>query len=52
MKIVKGDLLQMGKDGTFDIILHGCNCFNTMGAGIAAQIATKFPDAKIGRAHV
>lgn len=47
MKIVKGDLLQMGKDGTFDIILHGCNCYNTMGAGIAAQISQQFPDAKL-----
>lgn len=45
MKTVKGDLLQMAKDGQFDIILHGCNCFNTMGAGIAAQIAQQFPDA-------
>ena len=47
MKTVKGDLLAMGKDGTFDIILHGCNCFNVMGAGIAAQIAAQFPDAKL-----
>lgn len=43
----KGNLLQMAKDGEFDVILHGCNCFNVMGAGIAAQIATQFPDAKV-----
>lgn len=42
----KGNLIQMAKDGEFDIILHGCNCFNIMGAGIAAQIAVEFPDAK------
>jgi O-acetyl-ADP-ribose deacetylase (regulator of RNase III) len=46
MKVVKGDLLQMGKDVEFDIIIHGCNCFNMMGGGIAAQIATRFPDAR------
>lgn len=47
MKVVKGDLLQMGKDNEFDIIIHGCNCFNIMGGGIAAQIAVRFPDAKL-----
>lgn len=47
MKTVKGDLLQMGMDNEFDIIMHGCNCFNVMGAGIAAQISTQFPDAKL-----
>lgn len=47
MKVVKGDLLAMGKNNEFDIIIHGCNCFNTMGGGIAAQIAVQFPDAKL-----
>ena len=47
MNIVKGDLLAMGKNNEFDIIIHGCNCFNTMGAGIAAQIAQQFPDARM-----
>lgn len=47
MKLVKGDLLAMAKAGEFDIIIHGCNCFNVMGAGIAAQIAQQFPDAQI-----
>lgn len=27
-------------------IVHGCNCFNTMGKGIAKTIAKKFPCAK------
>lgn len=27
------------------ILIHGCNCFNTMGAGIARQIRKKFPKA-------
>jgi O-acetyl-ADP-ribose deacetylase (regulator of RNase III) len=45
MILVKGDLLQMGKDNEFDIIVQGCNCHNVMGAGIAAQIKKQFPDA-------
>jgi O-acetyl-ADP-ribose deacetylase (regulator of RNase III) len=47
MNIKNGDLLAMGKDNEFDIILHGCNCYNTMGAGIAAQVAQQFPDAQM-----
>lgn len=47
MNIVNGDLLAMGKNNEFDIIMHGCNCYNTMGAGIAAQVAQQFPDARL-----
>ena len=47
MNVVKGDLLQMGKDNELDIIVHGCNCFNTMGGGIAYQVQAQFPDAKL-----
>lgn len=47
MILVQGDLLAMGKNNEVDIIIHGCNCFNVMGAGIAAQIAQQFPDAKL-----
>jgi O-acetyl-ADP-ribose deacetylase (regulator of RNase III) len=47
MKTVKGDLIQLGKDNEFDIIMHGCNCYNTMGAGVAYQIQANFPDAKL-----
>ena len=45
LKTEKGDLLQMGKDNKFDIIVHGCNCFNIMGAGVAKQIKDQFVDA-------
>lgn len=45
MKTLKGDLIQLATDGHFDIIIHGCNCFCTMGAGIAATISSKFPEA-------
>jgi len=45
MKIVKGNLLDMALNGDFDVIVHGCNCFCNFGAGIALQIAERFPEA-------
>ncbi len=45
MKIVEGDLLEMAHRGSFDVIVHGCNCFCIMGAGIAAKIKKLWPDA-------
>lgn len=45
MKIIKGDLIHLAKNGTFDVIIHGCNCFNNMGVGIAKQIKQEFPEA-------
>lgn len=44
-KEITGDLLELAKEGHFDIIAHGCNCHKMMGAGIAYQIAKKFPVA-------
>lgn len=41
----KGNLLAMAAAGHFDIIVHGCNCHNDMGGGIAAQIAKLYPEA-------
>ena len=46
MKTVKGDLIALAKEGCFDIIVHGCNCFNSMSGGIAYQIGEEFPSAK------
>lgn len=45
LKVINGDLLHLAQNGHFDVIVHGCNCFCTMGAGIAGQIKRKFPDA-------
>jgi len=45
MNTVHGDLLQLAIDGEFDVIVHGCNCYCIMGAGIAAQIRSWFPSA-------
>lgn len=40
--IVKGDLISLARSGEFDVVVHGCNCFCTMGAGIAPQMAKAF----------
>jgi len=38
---VEGNLLH----APVDIMVHGCNCFNTMKSGIAKQIARRYPMA-------
>lgn len=45
MKEKKGDLILLAEKGEFDVIIHGCNCFHTMGAGIARVIKSAFPEA-------
>ena len=45
MNSIKGDLIQLALEGQFDVIIHGCNCFHTMGAGIAKSIRSTFPEA-------
>ena len=45
MKTIEGNLIQFALDGKFDVIIHGCNCFNTMGSGIAKTIKNVFPEA-------
>lgn len=42
---IKGDLLDLFEKDCFDAIVHGCNCYHTMGAGVAGQIAAKYPQA-------
>jgi O-acetyl-ADP-ribose deacetylase (regulator of RNase III) len=39
---ISGDLIELAKQGKFDVIAHGVNCFCTMGAGIAPQMAKAF----------
>jgi len=41
----KGNLIDLAENGEFDVIVHGCNCFNTMGGGIAREIRERYPDA-------
>lgn len=40
-----GDLLEYAASGRFDVIVHGSNCFCTMGGGIAASISSRFSAA-------
>ena len=45
MHTIEGDLIALALEGQFDVIIHGCNCFCTMGAGIARAIQDEFPEA-------
>lgn len=47
MKIVEGNLITLAEDGIFNVIIHGCNCFHTMGAGIAKEIKDRYPEAYV-----
>lgn len=42
-----GDLITLAKSGEYDVVLHGCNCFNTMGKGVAKQIASEWPEVAV-----
>ena len=42
---IKGDLFALAESGMFNIIVHGCNCFHTMGGVIASQIKAQYPRA-------
>ena len=48
---IKGNLISLASEGKFDIIAHGCNCFCTMGAGIAPQMAKAFGADKFPKEH-
>lgn len=43
LKHAKGDIITMAEQGLFDIIIHGCNCQNVMGSGIAKQLRDRYP---------
>lgn len=45
MELHYGNLIEMLKNGEIDVLIHGCNCWHTMGAGIAKHIKTNFPQA-------
>jgi O-acetyl-ADP-ribose deacetylase (regulator of RNase III) len=44
LKHAKGNLLDLAEAGEFDVVVQGCNCFNTMGGGIAREIRERYPD--------
>lgn len=39
---IKGDLIKFAKEGRFDVIAHGCNCFCKQKSGIASQMVEHF----------
>ena len=39
---IDGDVVKLAKKGSFDVVVHGCNCLSTMGAGVAPQMAAAF----------
>lgn len=45
MQTRKGDLIVLAKEGYFDFIFHGANCFCKMRSGVAKEIALNFPEA-------
>jgi len=45
IKTITGDLIKSAKNGEFEVIAHQCNCFNTMGSGIAKAIREEWPEA-------
>ena len=47
LKHTKGNLLDLAEAGQFDVIVQGCNCFNTMGGGIAREIRERYSEAMI-----
>jgi O-acetyl-ADP-ribose deacetylase (regulator of RNase III) len=48
---ITGDLIDLALRGHFDVIVHGCNCYHAMGAGIARTIKQVFPEAYAADRH-
>jgi O-acetyl-ADP-ribose deacetylase (regulator of RNase III) len=44
---VKGNLILNAQQGKYKAIIQGCNIFCVMGAGLAPQIATAWPEAEV-----
>lgn len=45
MTTIHGDLIALAKEGVFDVIVYGCNCFHVSGAGVARCVRENFPPA-------
>lgn len=41
----KGDIFNIAREGHWDFVVHGCNCFHTMGSGIAKTVKQLYPEA-------
>lgn len=45
MKYVTGDIFKLAEQGLFHYVIHGCNCQNAMGSGIAKTVKERYPKA-------
>lgn len=43
LKHAQGNLIDMAEQQLFHVIVHGCNCQNTMGSGLAKEIKERYP---------
>lgn len=41
-----GNFITEAESGKYTYAIHGCNCFNTFGKGLAKQVARAFPQAR------
>lgn len=41
---MKGNAVKLAKQKPNSAFAHGCNCFNTMGKGMAVEVRTTYPD--------
>lgn len=44
---VEGNLIALAQEGKYRAIIQGCNCWCTMGSGLAPQIAKAWPQAEV-----
>lgn len=42
-KVIVGDIVEIVKNNPEIVVVHGCNCFHTMGAGVARKLSKAFP---------
>lgn len=45
MLIQQGSIFVAAAAGDLDVLVHGCNCYHTMGAGVARLVKEKYPFA-------
>lgn len=38
-----GNLFTLAEAGSFDIVVHGCNCWHTFGSGCAREVRLRYP---------
>lgn len=44
---ITGNILGLAKEGHFDYVVHGCNCFAAMGGGLAWEVARTYPEVEL-----